>query len=254
MYTAVPATNAFVANPDSLFTHERNSHFLDFDTDDPLVSRKRMYLPWDVDAAMQSPQTSIYGDRTQYQTLLLKDTTYKSLYDQIMTDLVNGPLSEAPLLDFIDRIEPALRDAFAADPYKFDLTGYEGVDGAFDDLRSWATSRVASVRSQLGITASDSDNDQVTDYQDNCPYTANSNQTDSDNDGIGDACDNCNLQCVCDNANIDGLGDIDLADLIILSQDYGQNGSSILGDIDGSQHVDINDLVILTEFWLTQCN
>ncbi|GAG49144.1 unnamed protein product, partial [marine sediment metagenome] len=37
----------------------------------------------------------------------------------------------------------------------------------------------------------DDDNDTVPDGIDNCPNTANSNQTDSDGDTIGDACDAC---------------------------------------------------------------
>ena len=252
---AMAAANTFAANPDSLFTHERNSHFLDFDTDDPLVSRKRMYFPWDVDAALQSAQTTIFGSNTDYQTLLLKDTTYKPLYDQIMTDLVNGPLSEVNLLAFIDKIEPVLRDAFAQDPYnKFGSTGYAGVDEAFDSLRVWATDRAESVRSQLGITAPDSDGDLISDFQDNCPYTANNNQSDSDGDGIGDACDRCDFECACSDADLDGLGSVDFSDFAILSQVYGQKGPSIPGDIDGSEHVNLYDLLIMANLWLSQCN
>lgn len=252
---ATAAANAFTCNPDSLFTHERNNHFLDFDTDDPPVSRKRMYFPWDVDAAIRSPQSSIYGNSTLYETLLLKDTTYKPLYDQIMADLVNGPLSEVPLIAFIDGIEPVLRDAFASDPYnKFDSIGYPGVDEAFDSLRSWATNRLASVRSQLGISGPDFDGDSIPDSQDNCPFTTNANQSDSDGDGIGDVCDKCNLECTCTDADLDGLGTVDFVDFAIFSQFYGQMGASLLGDIDGSEHADLDDLAIMASFWLNQCN
>jgi len=39
--------------------------------------------------------------------------------------------------------------------------------------------------------AKDQDMDGVDDALDNCPLTANADQTDSDGDGVGDACDNC---------------------------------------------------------------
>ena len=38
----------------------------------------------------------------------------------------------------------------------------------------------------------DSDNDGISDGQDNCPSISNPNQEDSDNDGIGDVCDTTN--------------------------------------------------------------
>jgi len=251
---AMAAVNIYAANPDSLFTHERNSHFLDFDTNDPLVSRKRLYFPWDIDAALQSPNSTIYGDSTQYQELLLKETTYKPLYDKIMTDLINGPLSEGELLAFIDRIEPVLRDALAQDPYnQFDSIGYPGVDETFDALRLWVTNRDVSVRSQLGITALDSDGDGISDLTDNCPYTRNASQADSDGDGIGDSCDRCNTECACIDADLDGLGSVEFADFLIMSQLYGKKGSAIIGDIDGNQHVNLNDLAILANLWLSRC-
>jgi hypothetical protein len=41
------------------------------------------------------------------------------------------------------------------------------------------------------ITGDDIDGDGIADSLDNCPCTANPDQTDSDGDGLGDACDNC---------------------------------------------------------------
>ncbi|MBU0532986.1 thrombospondin type 3 repeat-containing protein [Candidatus Micrarchaeota archaeon] len=42
-----------------------------------------------------------------------------------------------------------------------------------------------------GACGTDSDGDGLLDKCDNCPNTANANQSDVDSDGIGDACDNC---------------------------------------------------------------
>ena len=41
------------------------------------------------------------------------------------------------------------------------------------------------------IPLTDSDNDGVPDFYDNCPYDFNPYQVDSDGDGYGDACDRC---------------------------------------------------------------
>jgi hypothetical protein len=42
-----------------------------------------------------------------------------------------------------------------------------------------------------GKAETDSDDDGVSNGDDNCPLTANPGQVDGDGDGIGDACDNC---------------------------------------------------------------
>ncbi|MBU0660665.1 thrombospondin type 3 repeat-containing protein [Patescibacteria group bacterium] len=52
----------------------------------------------------------------------------------------------------------------------------------------------------------DQDSDGVTDGQDNCPQTANSNQSDSDGDGMGDLCDNCpSLPCTANQRCASGM-------------------------------------------------
>jgi hypothetical protein len=60
------------------------------------------------------------------------------------------------------------------------------------------------------VVLADSDNDDIGDDTDNCPYTPNPNQEDADNDGIGDACDNCPLICNSDqlDADNDTIGDV----------------------------------------------
>jgi hypothetical protein len=148
---AMAAVNAFVGNPDSLFTHERNSHFLDFGLAD---GRKRMYFPWDVDAANFQTKTTIYGSSTGYQQLILWNPVFKERYRRLMCDLLAGPFSQANLSAFIDRIEPVLLQAVADDPYnKLGTNTVEGVAGEFLDIRKKLMDRIANVRMQAECPA-----------------------------------------------------------------------------------------------------
>ncbi len=145
------AVNAFVSNPDSLFTHERNSHFLDFGLFD---GRKRMYFPWDVDAANFQTKTTIYGSSTGYQQMIFGNLELRERYRQIMCNLINGPLSEAKFLAFVDRIEPVLIQAAADDPYnQLGTNTVEGVAAVFDDIRQKLIDRGATVRIQAECPA-----------------------------------------------------------------------------------------------------
>lgn len=60
------------------------------------------------------------------------------------------------------------------------------------------------------IIGLDIDGDGVADSLDNCPCTANPDQTDSDGDGFGDACDNCPLKANPDQKDYDedGFGNV----------------------------------------------
>jgi len=149
---AMAAVNAFVANPDSLFSHQRNSHFLDFNTENPGETRKRMYFPWDLDAAFQSKAFDIYGGEspTEYQQLILTNPVFRAQYDRIMCDLLAGPFAEANLTAFVDSVEPVLVQAVADDPYnKLGTNSIEGVAAEFDSIRNWLIARVADVAAQV---------------------------------------------------------------------------------------------------------
>jgi hypothetical protein len=111
--------------------------------------RKRMYLPWDVDASNFQPNTTIYGSSTGYQQLIFGNAVLKERYRRIMCALLAGPLSEDNLLAFIDRIEPVLVQAVANDPYnQLGTNTIEGVAAEFDDIRQKLINRVANVRTQ----------------------------------------------------------------------------------------------------------
>lgn len=70
------------------------------------------------------------------------------------------------------------------------------------------TSGLEAVYSAVG--ALDTDQDNVSDGNDNCPADANSDQTDSDSDGKGNVCDNCSTVANADQADedSDGIGNV----------------------------------------------
>lgn len=61
-------------------------------------------------------------------------------------------------------------------------------------------------------SADDYDDDGIEDDEDNCPRTANPDQSDSDGDGVGNACDNCLNVSNEDQSDIDGDGSGDACD------------------------------------------
>jgi len=243
------AVNIFVSNPDSLFTHSRNSHFLDFNLDNPSETRKRMYIPWDLDASLSGTGFNIYSPGDEYADTIFGNPTFKAQYDQILIDLLTGPLSEANIHAFINSIEPVLTAAVAADPGN-QLGG--SVAEEFDSIRNWFSDRTANVFSQLNYTP-DADGDTIEDSVDNCPYTPNTDQADSDGDGVGDACDNCNGECPCSAANLDEINPVNSSDFSILAKDWRQSGAGLDGDVDTDWSVDLNDVFIMANFWLNDC-
>ena len=277
---AMAAVNAFGANPDSLFTHQRNSHFLDFNTENPLETRKRRYFPWDVDAAFQRTDFDVYGGTspTEYQQLILNNPVFRARYNQIMCDLLTGPFSPANLVAFVDCIEPVLIQAVADDPYnKLGTNTVEGVAAEFDSIRSWLVERVAHVADQVGCQITDTDLDGIPDTQDNCPnvynpdqsemdtdgfgdacdnciFTDNPSQADSDHDRIGDACDKCAGPCPCQAANLDGVNPVNLFDVSFLVNDWQKSGPGLAGDVNGDETVNLVDLRIVAGYWLSVCN
>jgi CotH kinase protein len=147
----IGAVDAYLDNHDSLIGKGKNFSFADFS--DPAATGKdtrRLYFPWDLDTVFRTATGGIYGtvnkskaSTSPYQEVILRHPTFRAQYNQIMLDLVNGPLSVANVHSFLNQTEVALSAALAADPHP---TG----DGqSFDRLRQWVAARDANVRAQL---------------------------------------------------------------------------------------------------------
>jgi spore coat protein CotH len=151
------AVEAFTKGPDALFSKGKNFYFADFSN-----GKQRLYIPWDLDTVFvsQDPEGSIYatekkkGRRTTesqspYQELILNNPAFRERYNQIMTDLLNGPMSEAEMNFFLDDLELLLTSDLQADPNN-------NIDGSiaerFASLRQWIKGRVADIQSQLSST------------------------------------------------------------------------------------------------------
>jgi hypothetical protein len=139
---SLAACNAFTENSDSLFTHDgKNTFCVDFYPPHP---RTRRYYPWDLDTGIKQGTASIYGS-TQYQTMILDHPWFGRVYEHILRELLDGPLSVASLTNALSRMETGLSAAALSDPYVYP----DGAAAEFEALRAWVATRNASIRSQF---------------------------------------------------------------------------------------------------------
>jgi hypothetical protein len=153
------AVNAFTANPDELFNHGKNYFWADFgDTVGNHVPR--LYFPWDLDAAIRSPDASIYGTMSgggnkatlkqhPFQEIILNHPAFRVQYNGIMAELLDGPLSLDVVHDFLNAAQELLTEALLADPNNRIGNTPEAVADHFNGLRAWAVLRHLSVSAQL---------------------------------------------------------------------------------------------------------
>lgn len=144
------ACEAFVENTDGLFTHNgKNSFAADFL---PPNLRRRIYLPWDMDAAIRTGDTDIHRTKagkviqTPYQALILNHPWFVRVYEHTFRELLADKLSTTSLNSLIDQLEPVLGPALDSDPY---IGG--GSAGQFASLRTWVNTRTANVANQLTL-------------------------------------------------------------------------------------------------------
>lgn len=151
------AVNAYTANPDELFNYGKNFYWADFDG---TADDRRLYFPWDLDAAITDTSTSIYAtvregrrkttiSQHPFQAVILNHPTYRADYNSIMAELLDGPMSVEAVHAFLDDAESLLTPSLVADPNsKVGGTPAE-VAEYFASLRGWITERDANVRAQL---------------------------------------------------------------------------------------------------------
>jgi hypothetical protein len=148
------AVDAYTDNPDALLSHGKNFQFVDFiDPNNTGKDTRRLYFPWDLDAVFRSTSASIYASGSgrkvspsSYQEIVLRHPTFRAQYNQIMLDLLNGPLSVANVQAFLTQAESVIAPALANDP--FPTTDGSPAD-EFNRLRAWIAARDVNVRSQL---------------------------------------------------------------------------------------------------------
>ena len=148
------AVDAYTDNPDALLSHGKNFQFVDFiDPNNTGRDTRRLYFPWDLDAVFRSTTGNIYASGSgrkvalsPYQNVILRHPTFRAQYNQIMIDLLNGPLSVSNVQAFLTQAEAVISTALANDP--FPTTDGSPAD-EFNRLRAWIAARDKSVRSQL---------------------------------------------------------------------------------------------------------
>ena len=148
------AVDAYTDNPDALLSHGKNFQFVDFiDPNNTGKDTRRLYFPWDQDAVFRSTTGNIYASGSgrkvapsPYQEVILRHPLFRAQYNQIMLDLLNGPMSVANVQNFLNQAEAVISSALANDPFP---TTDGSPSQEFDQLRAWVAARDVNVRSQL---------------------------------------------------------------------------------------------------------
>ena len=150
----IGAIEAFIGNYDGLLTKGKNFFFTDYAPGAGPEPGKRLYVPWDLDAVLGgSGTTSIYDSKGRkfdaYRQYITDVPYYRDQYNQILLDLLNGSMSVQAYSDFLDQLEPVLRNSIMADTDGKIGTTPQGVASHFDSLLQWYSNRHANVLQQV---------------------------------------------------------------------------------------------------------
>ncbi len=147
----VGAINAFTANPDEMLSNGKNFFFADYDVG--AAGGKRLHFPWDLDAVFQNPTTSIYlnraGGMSDYQQFIIDSPAFHDQYNQIMLDLLDGPLAVEANNDFLTELEALLTPSILEDPESKIGSTPEEIAEHFQEIRQWMADRHANVLMQV---------------------------------------------------------------------------------------------------------
>ena len=117
--------------------------FADFST-----GMKRRYYPWDLDSVMTQLNYNIFNPGDHYADTILGVPEYRDQFKQILTDLLNGPMSESEAALFLDEMEPILTPWLLLDPNN--KIGSAGdIAAHFQKKKDWITQRKAIVLNQI---------------------------------------------------------------------------------------------------------
>ncbi len=136
---SVGAVNAIMANHDAIMIKLNNYVFYDW-------AGPRAYFPWDLDSAMGDDYDvftgTVPGGTTVFTDALY--TNWEDDYDQVLTDLLAGPLALDEIVAEIDRGVAVAGPTLEADP----LVGGDAA-AAGEALEAWWTARHAEVSAQV---------------------------------------------------------------------------------------------------------
>jgi predicted extracellular nuclease len=203
----------------AMVNHTRSLSGIDDSGDGPRVRQKRLEQAQSIAQKVQDFQTTnpsiplvVIGDLNAYE--------FSDGYVDVIGQIIGNPDVAGSLLSGPDLVNPDLVNQVlslpAGERYSFNFNGnvqtldHALTSAAADEfVREFAFARGNSDAAELFLDddmtplyssdhdgfalflMTDADGDGVPDDGDNCPVTANPDQTDTDGDGLGDACDVC---------------------------------------------------------------